>query len=60
MKSLAILLTLALTGCAFDGALLDNRLACTVAKDKLYVVSNYGPVGIASTIADADAKVVCK
>jgi hypothetical protein len=39
---------------------LENRLACSVAKDELYVVSKYGPIGIASQISDKDREVVCK
>ena len=61
MKSLLIALAaLALSGCGTLDGKLQNRLACSVAKDKLFIVSEYGPVGIASTIADADRAVVCK
>jgi uncharacterized protein YceK len=50
-----------LSGCAtLDGVDLSNRLACSVAKDELYVVSKYGPVGIANKIDDKDRQVVCK
>lgn len=55
-----VLAAAALAGCATLDVNLDNRLACTVAKDKLFVVSEYGPIGIASTIADADRREVCK
>ena len=48
-----------LTGCSLTGEF-ENRLACTVAKDELYVVSKYGAVGIASQIADKDREVICK
>jgi hypothetical protein len=37
-----------------------NRLACTVAKDKAFHVSMYGPIGISSKIDAKDAKVVCQ
>ncbi len=50
---------LLLSGCALTGEF-ENRLACSVAKDELYVVSKYGPVGIASQISDKDRAVVCK
>lgn len=49
-------------GCADTGALgarLQNRLVCTASGDKAMVVSEYGPVGIASNIADADGVLVC-
>lgn len=56
-----ILATLALAGCAsLDGLTLDNRVTCTVAKDKAFSVSQWGAVGITSQIADADAKVICR
>jgi hypothetical protein len=60
-RALLIALAAALSGCAtFDGVALENRLACTVAGDKLFVISQYGPVGISSNIADADRAKVCK
>jgi hypothetical protein len=57
---LALLVPL-LSGClaTLDGTM-ENRLACTVAGDKLFVVSEYGPIGISNKIADADRAVVCK
>lgn len=62
MKKLisVVLMTLVLSGCAFDGQLLDNRVVCTLAKDKAFVVSEYGPVGISSKISDKDKDVICK
>lgn len=61
--TLALLLAASgVTGCAtlgLDGKI-DNRVTCTVAKDKAFVVSEWGPVGISSTIADADRAVICK
>lgn len=58
-KFLGLMALLALTGCSLTGQL-ENRLACSVAKDKLFVVSEYGPVGVASVISDKDRQVVCK
>ena len=50
---------LMLGGCAaLDGAL-ANRLACSVAGDGAYMVSMYGPVGVASVIDARDARRVC-
>lgn len=57
---LTLLTGLALSGCATTSGVLDNRLACTVAKDELYIVSLYGPIGVASKISAKDQAVVCK
>lgn len=60
--SCALAALFALSGCAtlgLDGKL-DNRLVCTVAGDALYVVSEYGPVGISSRISEKDRAVVCR
>ena len=50
-----------LSGClaTFDGKL-ENRIVCTVSGDKLYALSEYGPVGISARISDLDRAVVCK
>ncbi len=61
IPALTLLATL-LSGCVTIPGLegkLDNRVACTAARDKAFVVSEYGPVGVASTIAKADADVIC-
>ncbi len=57
---LALLIPL-LSGClaTMDGKM-DNRLACTVAGDKLFVVSEYGPIGISNKISDKDRAVICR
>lgn len=56
-----LLATLGMTGCATTRpTFLENRLMCTVAKDKAAVVSQWGPIGIASEIRQADTQVVCK
>lgn len=63
MKYIALITLAALAGCGSItsgiGAQMENRIACTAAKDKLFVVSLYGPVGISSTIAEADRAVIC-
>jgi hypothetical protein len=46
-------------GCASMEGQRDNRLACSVAGDKLYAVSEYGPIGISSRISDQDRQAVC-
>lgn len=53
---IAAVAALCLNGCI----VLDNRVTCTVAKDKSFVVSQYGAFGLASQIADADTRVICK
>lgn len=61
MKTIAIIaFALALAGCATFDVQLDNRVTCTVAKDKAFVVSQWGPVGVGSQVAAADAQVMCK
>lgn len=59
MKKLLLLTTLLLLSAC--GTLnLENRIACTVAKDKAVYVSQYGQLGVASTIDPKDAQVLCK
>jgi aromatic ring-opening dioxygenase LigB subunit len=60
-KILSVLFLTILAGCGtIDMKLLENRVVCTVAKDEAHVVSKYGPIGIASKIADADKDIICK
>lgn len=58
--ALTLFAALALTGCTTLDGKLENRIACTVAKDKAFIVSEYGPVGISATVSPKDAAVVCK
>ncbi len=53
------LLTASLSGCGTSPKWLDNRLVCTLNRDGAFVVSRYGPLGIASTVAAEDAAVIC-
>jgi starvation-inducible outer membrane lipoprotein len=39
--------------------MLDNLMACTLARDAAVVVSMWGPFGIAAYIRSADAAVAC-
>lgn len=61
MKTLITILFLAslTTACSSISVNLDNRVVCTAAKDKGFVVSQYGGIGVASQIAAADATVIC-
>jgi outer membrane biogenesis lipoprotein LolB len=52
-----LIAALLLAGC---NATMSNRVACTVGKDKSFLVSEYGPVGISAVIDDKDAAVICK
>lgn len=54
-KLILLVTTLALTGCSSLSKEFENRLACT-PDGKAYVVSMYGPLGIASKI---DGSVPC-
>ena len=61
MKSiLVVTLLFILTGCSTFKGQFENRVTCTVDKSQALVVSKYGPLGIASEIAEADAKIICK
>lgn len=60
MKHILILASvLALSGCANVKGMFANRAACTLDGKQMLVASMYGPIGIASKVADEDAKVVC-
>lgn len=56
---LAILAALLLSGCATRPEMLENRLACSVNGDTAWVVSMWGAIGVASTLARRDATRVC-
>jgi uncharacterized membrane protein len=60
MKYFILVLVLALSGCAnFRTEYLGNRITCTVAKDKAYVTSLWGIIGISSEIVTKDSKIIC-
>lgn len=59
-RSLIILSMLALTGCASLDGKLENRVVCTVAGDKAMVVSEWGLIGVASTVSEKDRAAICK
>lgn len=50
----------ATSGCASLDGKLENRVSCTVARDKAHVISEWGPVGLATVISPKDAAVICK
>lgn len=54
MKHIALILALLLAGCATPGDL-TNRLAPTIARDKVLVVSWWKRFGIATELDPADA-----
>lgn len=60
MKYLTLaLLTLALAGCATTGHF-ENRITRTLACDRIFVASLYGPVGITTEIDKKDVAELCK
>jgi uncharacterized protein YceK len=55
--------SVSLAGCgsiSLNPQALENRVACTVARDTAFGVSQYGPVGITSQLAKTDTEVLCK
>jgi hypothetical protein len=57
---ITFLVILTLTGCeSLRTEYLGNRITCTVAKDKAYVTSLWGIIGISSEIVAKDSKVIC-
>jgi hypothetical protein len=58
---LSLIAAMSLSGClATLDSKMENRLACTVAGDSLFVISEYGPVGISAKISEKDRAVVCR
>lgn len=58
MKRLTLALAiLALTGCGtLDSFTLENRIACAVGGDKVFLVSEYGGwIGVSSVVSEKDA-----
>lgn len=60
MKYSLLCLIVLLSGCSTVAGTFDNRLTCSLAGDKAYVASLYGPIGVTAEIAAKDAKVICK
>lgn len=60
MKLYFIAVSITLAGCSNLTQGLENRIACAAAGDKAFTVSQYGPVGISSVIADQDRSVICR
>ena len=57
---LSLLIALGVSGCASTRPeFLENRVVCTVDKQEAHIVSKWGPVGVASKIAESDTKVIC-
>lgn len=48
MKHSLLCLTVLLSGCSTVAGTFDNRLTCSLAGDKAYVASLYGPVSYAT------------
>ncbi len=58
--AIALIAALALAGCGTLDGKIDNRVACTAGKDKAFVVSEWGPIGITGKLAEADRAAICK
>lgn len=59
----AIILAVSLTGCSSfltKPEALANRVSCTAAKDKGFINSMWGWIGISSEIDEKDTKEICK
>lgn len=58
---LSLLMVMSLTACGTLSNLdLSNRVACSVAKDRGFVVSMWQVFGIASDLDAKDVDVICK
>ncbi len=57
-KIFLVFLCMLLSGCA-SLDFLENRVSCSVDGKQAYVNSMYGPVGVTSKVAKADAAVIC-
>lgn len=57
----AAVLGITVSGCSSIGTdkYLGSRVTCTVAKDKAYVTSLWGIIGISGEIVAKDSKVIC-
>lgn len=56
---LALVLAASLTGCADFKGVFANRLSCTLDRTAAFMNSLYGPIGITTKVAEADAVVLC-
>jgi hypothetical protein len=61
MRTIVVMaMSVLLAGCSTLQRQFENRILCTMAKDRAMVASMWGPIGIASNVRDADAAVMCK
>ncbi len=61
MKGAAfILAAVLLSGCATRPEWLGNRLACSPTGHRAWIVSLWGPLGLASELDGADAQAICQ
>ena len=61
MKKIVLALIVGLfAGCSSLGAnTFENRIVCTVANDRAFFLSLYGPIGVGSPITSSDAAAFC-
>jgi len=56
---IACMILYLMSGCSTIERQFENRISCTIDKSQYYVVSLWGPLGIASKIAKSDGEIVC-
>jgi len=59
MIVLALVSSVALSGCGTFNGQFKNVPVCAIGEQKAYVISMYGPVGVGSKLTDASARVIC-
>lgn len=60
MKSLFIIAIVSLLcACASNPLQIENRIACTVAKDKAYIIGTNGLLGGSLAVNKDDAAILC-
>ena len=59
VRALGLALACALMAGCGNMRWLENRAVCTLDGKEAHTISKYGPLGIASRLADADAAVLC-
>ena len=59
MKYILIALAATLAGCGTTAAF-DNVATCSLDRDRAFVASLYGPIGVTAEIRKQDALVMCR
>jgi hypothetical protein len=59
MKLAILTIAIALAGCGTTAAF-DNVATCSLDRDRAFVASLYGPIGVTAEIRKQDAAVMCR